>query len=552
VIGTGNLVYFTEGEKLFALNISDGQALWSFTADGNLRSPALADNGRLYVISDAGTLYCFTESGAKLWSVKHTNQWTGQGLTIGTDGTFYFGASDGWLYAINSDSSLKWKYQVGSWINGVPALDSQGNIYFGSTTHSVYALRPNGTLIWSFTTDDFVDASPSIDEGRNTVYVGSVGGTLFALNRLTGVKRWEFKTGGALYRAAAIGSDGRVYLGSINGIFYAISNNGTQIWSVALDGPVHGLPSIDTDGTIYVGTEGGSVYAINSDGSIRWQHTIGGLVNFGTVIANSIIYASSTSGFVAIENAASPTPGATVTLTPTVTVTTTPGITPTPITPTPIKTPSTTSSPTVVNLDQCTVSIENGKAFTKRRDITIKSNMSTATEMQVSNDGGFAGATWQPFRVNLSWTLGDPGVRIASLFVYVRFRNANGLLCNGNNLIDDVVYDPLPPKVLGVVVRNDQSDHSLFATVSQEAEGVRLRIIATDQLGGSEVDVMQISSRADFADSVWEPYMTEKSIAMQANAKLYVRVRDGAENVSESVVVSSSDMRFVFLPVVTK
>ena len=48
----------------------------------------------------------------------------------------------------------------------------------------------------------------------NTVYAGSDGNYLYAMNGSTGALRWSYPTGSAVYSTAAIGADGTVYVGS--------------------------------------------------------------------------------------------------------------------------------------------------------------------------------------------------------------------------------------------------------------------------------------------------------------------------------------------------
>ena len=140
---------------------------------------------------------------------------------------------------------------------------------------------------------------------------------------------------------------------------------------------------------------------------------------------------------------------ATATSTPTPTQTSTP--TPTS---TPTSTPTHTPTPT---LDNCTLTISNGQAYTNKPQVELRTNVAGATEILLSNDGGFVNTTWQPYTTHISWTLSDPGQRISTLLVYARFRNANGPLCNGSTLIDDIIYDSLVPQV----------------TMSQEARAAR-------------------------------------------------------------------------------
>ena len=75
-----------------------------------------------------------------------------------------------------------------------------------------------GTGLWEYETGESehgLFSSPAIGSD-GTVYVGSLDHKLYAINGKSGVKLWEFETG-AFSRAPsspAIGSDGTVYVGS--------------------------------------------------------------------------------------------------------------------------------------------------------------------------------------------------------------------------------------------------------------------------------------------------------------------------------------------------
>ena len=64
-------------------------------------------------------------------------------------------------------------------------------------------------------------SSPAIGSD-GTVYVGSDDYKLYAINGKSGVKLWEFETGGRVGSSPAIGSDGTVYVGSIDSKLHAI------------------------------------------------------------------------------------------------------------------------------------------------------------------------------------------------------------------------------------------------------------------------------------------------------------------------------------------
>jgi len=65
-------------------------------------------------------------------------------------------------------------------ITSAPAVSKEGTIYIGSNNNYLYALNPDGTLRWKFETGDGIFASPRISRD-GTVYVGSWDGCLYAL-----------------------------------------------------------------------------------------------------------------------------------------------------------------------------------------------------------------------------------------------------------------------------------------------------------------------------------------------------------------------------------
>ena len=116
--------------------------------------------------------------------------------------TIYIGSDDNYVYALNPDGTLKWRYQTGDIVFSSPAIDSDGVIYIGSEDNYVYALNPDGTLKWSYKTGDWVDSSPAVaDDG--TIYVGSNDGYLYALNP-DGTLKWRYQTGNKVDSSPAV------------------------------------------------------------------------------------------------------------------------------------------------------------------------------------------------------------------------------------------------------------------------------------------------------------------------------------------------------------
>jgi uncharacterized repeat protein (TIGR02543 family) len=204
----------------------------------------------------------------------------------------------------------------------------------------------------------------------------------------------------------------------------------------------------------------------------------------------------------------------------------------------------------------CSISINDGAAYTGNRQVWLSSNATGATEMLVSNEAGFAEAIWQSYQTPVDWTLSDPGQHIATLLVYVRFRDASAsVLCGGVSLIDDIIYDPLPPSV-AYSMTTQTSGLRADAGIQGTSVTVTLHITATDQPGGSGVSDMQISTNSDFADASWQPFSATVQINAQPGQTLYVQVRDGAGNVSDiasdTVPEQAPSEHKIYLPFVSR
>ena len=121
-----------------------------------------------------------------------------------------------------------------------------------------------GNPIWQFVIGNGSLSFPTIGSD-GTVYVGSLDNKLYALIGKNGVKRWGFETGGSAHSSPAIGSDGTVYVASLDKKLYAINGKtGVKLWEFEKGGGM-GSPAIGSDGTVYVGSYDKKLYAIKTD-----------------------------------------------------------------------------------------------------------------------------------------------------------------------------------------------------------------------------------------------------------------------------------------------
>jgi outer membrane protein assembly factor BamB len=149
-----------------------------------------------------------------------------------------------------------------------------------------------GVQKWKFTTGAAVFSAPAVG-GDGTVYLGSDDGNLYAVNP-DGSRKWKFATGFKVESSPAVGDEGTIYVGSGDDELYAVNPDGSQKWKFTTGGGVYSAPAVGADGTIYVGSQDDNLYAVNPDGSQKWKFTTGGTVDSSPAVgADGTIYVGS-------------------------------------------------------------------------------------------------------------------------------------------------------------------------------------------------------------------------------------------------------------------
>ncbi|MDW7680464.1 MAG: PQQ-binding-like beta-propeller repeat protein [bacterium] len=103
--------------------------------------------------------------------------------------------------------------------------------------------------------------------------LGETDGYLFKYSP-SGERLWYFNIGGReVYHSPLIDANGVIYIGSDDGVFYAINPDGSMKWKYETNSMVtcgYGGPSIGLDGTIYFSNQK-ALYAIDQSGVIIWS-----------------------------------------------------------------------------------------------------------------------------------------------------------------------------------------------------------------------------------------------------------------------------------------
>ena len=172
-IGKDGTVYIGSNDGyLYAIH-PNGTLKWKYYGGGpkGIGSASIAKDGTIYTGGTSGYLYALYPNGTLKWKV--LTGWIGQSTpAIAEDGTIYVCDLDYCrLYSIATNGTVNWYYHVGDDILTSPAIDSQGVIYFASYDNYLYAVNKNGTLRWRFqAASQGIESSPVI-ASDGTIYI---------------------------------------------------------------------------------------------------------------------------------------------------------------------------------------------------------------------------------------------------------------------------------------------------------------------------------------------------------------------------------------------
>jgi hypothetical protein len=172
------------------------------------------------------------------------------------------------------------------------------------------------------------------------------------------------------------------------------------------------------------------------------------------------------------------------------------------------------------------VSVNMGALYTNTPDVTLTLVYPPSTTgVVMSNDGGFMTALALDPSPRIRWRLGSSGSERLPKTVYVRFLSGPFVT---DSYTDDIVLDETPPTITSASLRASAPAANPVPAASAAATRL-LRIRARDNasgVAGVQVAIGARASRARFRSYRGGP------IAVSRRGRIWVRVRDGAGNVS--------------------
>jgi outer membrane protein assembly factor BamB/predicted esterase len=264
------------------------------------------------------------EDGTIKWSCEIRGIVLKGGLALGPDNTVYAGTTEGWVYGVNPNGSVKWELDLNpKEVTAEDKLPQLDEIPEGVNVSEI----PDSIVIpdEALDHDDFSHSSGTLTADGKRLYVaGHTSGKIYCIDTEKGSVIWALNVreipevkndrlhyGGGFVSSPAIGSDGTIYIGSGDwwgdqwaearrmGIdfenvvkrrfsdrrLYAVNPDGTLKWTFIVEETdthrtsIFGCPAIGADGTIYFGAFNGIFYGVKDAGDKAkelWRHEVKG------------------------------------------------------------------------------------------------------------------------------------------------------------------------------------------------------------------------------------------------------------------------------------
>ncbi|NUN08494.1 MAG: VCBS repeat-containing protein [Ignavibacteriaceae bacterium] len=239
--------------------------------------------------------------------------------SIDTLGNIYLGSTDFKLYGFRNNLTQLWpELNLGSRLSATPTIDDEDpnkRMYIGVEFNRFQSVnRVTGNQVWSMVTDGAVYTSSVIDTSRTVLFFTTAKGVVYGflnfrtMDTLNPQPKWMFNLGDSISTSPAIDKEGYYYFGSRRGRLYKIQlikdGPGTvnKVWDISLNAggaplPLIASPVIDHFGSVFIGSVNGRFFKVANNGEVLWSvQTQGPITTTAAISYSNKIYVGNSLG----------------------------------------------------------------------------------------------------------------------------------------------------------------------------------------------------------------------------------------------------------------
>ncbi|GAC1336402.1 MAG: outer membrane protein assembly factor BamB [Myxococcales bacterium] len=257
------------GGKLTALNRITGEERWVLDVHEELTTTPTLDGGLLFVMSsDEAVTAVDAASGKSVWKFRRERPAgftiRGNARPLVAHGLVYAGFADGTVAALRpQDGVARWTRSVSGTgdyldVDGLAAPADDARVYAASAKAGAVALdATTGEIAW---TAPLPGANHLVVDGTRVFASGR--GTMLAVDRVGGTKRWSFALGGDRYATEAAVSHGILLFAQDRGPLLALETATGRARTVLDPGTGFSAAPLVVPGAAFVVSNSASLFSL--------------------------------------------------------------------------------------------------------------------------------------------------------------------------------------------------------------------------------------------------------------------------------------------------
>lgn len=224
--------------------------------------------------------------------------------------TIFTASNNKIVYALDPKTgATKWKFSVSAEVHATPVLFANA-LWVGTIDGNLYKINKlTGELIESENLGGPIEGTP-LPNGA-TLLVPS-GNQLLAINPDDLSTDWAYNMGSAIVSSPTIhnidgGEQNAIFIAGIGNTVAALKQGGFLLWTYtpATAGAFYSSPCVVNDSFLYIGNDNGNMYAVyTKDGSQKWAYPTQGQVRSSPIsIGGNVLFGSNDRNFYSVDTA---------------------------------------------------------------------------------------------------------------------------------------------------------------------------------------------------------------------------------------------------------
>ncbi len=270
------ILYGTQDGRLEGLHLENGDGIGKIAVRSTVEVTAALAGERLIIVRRIGknNVICYDLTKAKTLWEKSAGTIPGEPLIVA--GKIYLATGSGRLLALAvQDGATEAEYQMSNTCSATPAF-ANDRILIGDDKGILHALSAQLEPQWQYATGAAI-RSPAVLTAQ-TAYVGSTDGVFYALDIASGSLCWKTSVGAKIYHPAAL-NDTLVFFSATDHNLYAVSRQDGDVKWRYNSGSILSTAPLLCGAYLFAGSMNKKFHALEiATGTVVWEFTAKGRI----------------------------------------------------------------------------------------------------------------------------------------------------------------------------------------------------------------------------------------------------------------------------------